>query len=213
MVKERTSREKPQEDQPSAFATAHLAALIESTQDLIWSVDLNHRLLTFNNVLSGAFVRGLGAKIAAGITPRDLHQPEKAAFFPPLYEKALREGRFSADYRLEDGRNLEMTFNPMIQDGQKVGVSVFGKDVTQQKSAQEALRKTAEQYREIFEFAPEAIFRTTREGKTLAVNPAGARLLGYDSPGEAIGAVNDWGRQVWLDPEERAAFIRVLAGC
>jgi hypothetical protein len=54
--------------------------------------------------------------------------------------------------------------------------------VTRQKSAEEALRRTAEQYREIFEFAPEAIFRITKEGKTLAMNPAGARLLGYDSP-------------------------------
>jgi PAS domain S-box-containing protein len=210
MAKEPTSREKSQKKTPQAFATAHLAALIESTQDVIWSVDLNHRLLTFNHVLSGAFVRGLGAKIAAGMTPRDLHPPEKAEFFPPLYEKALREGPCAAEYRLADGRNLEMTFSPIVQNGQKVGVSVFGKDVTRQISAQEALRKTAEQYREIFEFAPEAIYRITREGKTLAVNPAGARLLGYDSPGEAIAVVNDWGRQVWFDPAERAAFIRVL---
>ena len=59
----------------------------------------------------------------------------------------------------------------------------------------------------IFEFAPEAIFRITEEGKTLAINPAGAKLLGYDSPGEAIAVLNDWGRQVWFDPAERSAFI------
>ena len=86
----------------------------------------------------------------------------------------------------------------------------FGKDVTQQKSAEEALRRTAEQYREIFEFAPEAIFRTTKEGKTLAINPAGAKLLGYDSPGEAIAVLDDWGSQVWFDPAERAAFMEVV---
>jgi PAS domain S-box-containing protein len=103
-----------------------------------------------------------------------------------------------------------MTFSPMIQDGRKVGVSVIGKDVTRQKSAEAALRRTAEQYRELFEFAPEAIYRITKEGKTLAMNPAGARLLGYDSPGEAIAGLNDWGRQVWFDPAERAAFIGVL---
>ncbi len=210
MATERAFREKPQENQPPAFATAHLAALMESTQDLIWSVDLNHRLLTFNNVLSGVFVPSLGAKIAAGMTPRDLLPPEKAALFPPLYEKALREGQCSSEFRLAAGRHFEMTLSPMIQDGRKVGVSVIGRDLLQQKSAVEALRRASEQYREIFEFAPEAIYRTTREGKTLAMNPAGARLLGYDSPGEAISVLDDWGSQVWLDPAVRAAFMVVV---
>jgi PAS domain S-box-containing protein len=210
MLKERTSREKPQENQPQLFAAAHLAALIENNGDLVWSVDLNYRLLTFNKVFSNAFARAFGVKIAAGMTPRDLLQPKLAAIFPPLYEKALREGPCSAEYCLADGTYFEMTLSPMMQNGRKVGVSVFGKDVTRQKSAEEALRRTAEQYREFFEYAPEAIFRNTIEGKTVAVNPAGARLLGYGSPGEAIAVLKDWGRQVWFDPAERAAFVRVL---
>ena len=210
MANEHATREKPQQDKPSSFAAAHLAALIESTRDLIWSVDLDYRLVSFNKALCGAFARGYGVKIAAGMTPRDLLSPEKAAFFPPLYEKALCEGPCSAQYRLADGRCLEMTFNPILQDGRKVGVSVFGKDVTRQNSAEDALLRTAMQYRELFEYAPEAIFRNTREGKSLAINPAGARLLGYDSPGEAIAVLNDWGRQVWSDPAERAAFIEVV---
>ncbi len=210
MAKERSSREKSQEKQPPAFAAAHLAALIESTQDLIWSVDLDFRLVSFNKALSEAFARGYGAKIAAGMTPRDLLSPEKAASFPPLYEKALREGPCSAEYRLADGRCLEMGFNPIIQDGLKVGVSVIGKDVTEKKSARETLLKVTQQYREFFEFAPEAIYRTTSAGKTIAINPAGAKLLGYDSPGEAIAVLNDWGHQVWFDPAECSVLVGAL---
>jgi len=75
MAKERAFREKSQENQPSLFADAHLSALIESTQDVIWSVDLNHRLVTFNDVPSGAFARRFGVKVAAGMTPRDLLPP------------------------------------------------------------------------------------------------------------------------------------------
>ncbi len=210
MARVRAPREKSQEEQPPAFAAAHLEALIESTQDLIWSVDLNYRLVTFNKALSDAFARGFGVKIAAGMTPRDLLPPEKAAAFPPLYEKALCEGPCSAEYRLEDGRYLEMAFNPIIQDGLKVGVSVFGKDVTEQKSARETLLRVTQQYREFFEFAPEAIYRTTSAGKTIAINPAGAKLLGYDSPGEAIAVLNDWGRQVWFDPAECSVLVGAL---
>jgi PAS domain S-box-containing protein len=210
VTKERASREKSQEDQPKDYAAAHLAALMESATELIWSVDLNFRLATFNKAFSDAFARGHGANVAAGMTRRVQLPLEKAAFFPPFYKRALREGPCSAGYRLADGRDLELTFSPMNQDGRTVGVSVIGKDVTRQKSAEEALCRTAEQYREIFEFAPEAIYRVTREGKTLAINPAGAKLLGYDSPGEAIAALNDWGGQVWFDPQERAAFIGIV---
>jgi PAS domain S-box-containing protein len=210
MAKERASRERSQENQPPAFAAAHLAALLESTQDIIWSVDLDFRLVSFNKALSDAFARGYGAKIAVGMTPRDLLPPEKAAVFPPLYEKALHVGPCSAEYRLADGRYLEMTFNPIIQDGRKVGVSVFGKDVTEKKSARETLLRVTQEYREFFEFAPEAIFRATTEGKTVAINPAGATLLGYDSPGEAIAVLTDWGQQVWFNPTERSTFIKVL---
>ena len=210
VTKERASREKSQEDQPKDYAAAHLAALMESATELIWSVDLNFRLATFNKAFSDAFARGHGANVAAGMTRRVQLPLEKAAFLPPFYKRALREGPCSAGYRLADGRDLELTFSPMNQDGRTVGVSVIGKDVTRQKSAEEALCRTAEQYREIFEFAPEAIYRVTREGKTLAINPAGAKLLGYDSPGEAIAALNDWGGQVWFDPQERAAFIGIV---
>jgi len=210
MAKERASRKSLRKNQPQVFATAHLAALMESITDLIWSVDLNYRLVAFNKVVSDAFVRDHGAKIAVGMTPRDLLSREQADFFPPLYEKALREGPCSVEHRLEDGRSFEMTFSPMIQSGRKVGVSVVGKDVTRQKSAEAALRRTAEQYRELFEFAPEAIYRITKEGKVIAVNPAGAKLLGYGSPGEAIAGLNDVGGQVWFDPAERAGFIVVL---
>jgi PAS domain S-box-containing protein len=210
VVKERASREKPQENQPQDYAAAHLAALMESVTDLIWSVDLNFRLATFNNAFSDAFARELGVKIAAGTTPRDQLPSGRGAVFPPLYERALCQGPCAAEFRLADGRNLEMTFNPIVHDGRKVGVSVIGKDVTKQKSAKQALGEMAEQYRELFEFAPEAIYRIAREGKVLAVNPAGAKLLGYDSPGEAIAVLNDWGHQVWFDPQERAAFMGVL---
>ncbi|HKN22714.1 MAG TPA: PAS domain S-box protein [Terracidiphilus sp.] len=207
MESKREKREPSEQASASGYAAAYLAVLTEGNGDLIWSVDLNYRLVTFNKALSDAFARGYGVKIAAGMTPRDMLPPEKAAFFPPHYEQALCEGPCAAEYRLVDGSYLGLTFNPIVQDGRKVGVSVIGKDVTRQKSVQEALRRTAEQYRQFFEFAPEAIYRITREGKTVVVNPAGARLLGYDSPGEAISVLNDWGRQVWFDPAERAAFI------
>ena len=65
-------------------------------------------------------------------------------------------------------------------------------------------------YRTIFEGALEGIFRATPE-KTLAVNPAMAHMMGYDSVQQALSAVADGTRGVWLDPSERERFLKLLA--
>jgi len=63
-------------------------------------------------------------------------------------------------------------------------------------------------YRSIFENAVEGIFQSTPEGRFIAVNPAMARILGYDSPEELISAVTDMSRQVYVHPEDRAESVR-----
>ena len=62
----------------------------------------------------------------------------------------------------------------------------------------------------MFENATEGIFRTTPEGRLLAANPALARMLGYASAEEIVAAVTDVGRQLYVNPEQRAAFKQTL---
>jgi PAS domain-containing protein len=58
---------------------AHLRALIESTRDMIWSVDLNYRLVTFNKALSDEFKYNHGIRAKAGLGPVDLLTLDRAA--------------------------------------------------------------------------------------------------------------------------------------
>ncbi len=64
-------------------------------------------------------------------------------------------------------------------------------------------------YRELFELAVEGIFRTAAGGRTISINPAGARMFGYDSPGEMSAALRD-AQALWAEPERRAEFIELL---
>ena len=50
---------------------------------------------------------------------------------------------------------------------------------------------TERDYRNIFEHAVEGIFQSTLEGRFISVNPAMARIYGYDSPEEMIAAISD----------------------
>src|ERR1019366_8304151 len=92
-------------------AEANLRALIESTGDLIWSVDLNYGFLTFNQAFCDHVERSFGVRAAVGMRSEDLLPPERAALWPPLFQRALLEGHFQAEYPLIDGRTLEVGFN------------------------------------------------------------------------------------------------------
>jgi len=191
-------------------AEANLSALIESTEDLIWSVDLDYRLLTFNGAFHDKFQRHFGVRPLVGMGPEDLLPPARAALWPPLYERGVSEGPFRTEYTLLDGRILELAFNRIVQDGETTGISVFGKDITERRTAEAALRDAERQYRDIFEKAPEGIYRATLEGATLVANPAMANMLGYESAQEVVSTITDSAHQVWLDPNERSQFLQML---
>jgi PAS domain S-box-containing protein len=76
-------------------------------------------------------------------------------------------------------------------------------DVTVHKQMEQALQEAEARYRGIFENAVIGIFQSTPEGHILSVNPALARIYGYDSPEEMISAVMDLGHQVFVDPGAR----------
>jgi len=78
------------------------------------------------------------------------------------------------------------------------------------RQAEEALLVSEERYRSIFENVVEGIFQTEPEGHFISVNPAMARIHGFGSPEEMIKGVNDIGRQMYVDPEDRKRYRTIL---
>jgi len=76
--------------------------------------------------------------------------------------------------------------------------------------ANRALSASERKYHHLFEDAVLGIFRSTPEGRYTLVNPAMARMFGYDSPQEMIDAVADIGQQLYLDPRDRQKAGKVL---
>ena len=120
-----------------------IAAVMNSTNDWIWSVDpVRFGLLTWNRGLADHFLKRVGLTIAVGMTPYDLLPPERAAQWPELYNRALREGTFTTEYDVTNQANiLLLSINVMKRGGQVFGISVFGKDITERKVAEEALKE------------------------------------------------------------------------
>ena len=213
---------------------ANLSALIESTEDHIWSVDLSCRLILFNRAFQRHVEQIYGVQVAVGMRPEDMFLLERAAPWPQLFKRALSEGPFRIEHSLLDGHTLEMAFNPIIADGEATGVSVFGKDITERKAAESALKEAEKKYRAIFDGALEGMFQISPERTPLSMNRALAtmvgeralepayrrhplsmnralaKMLGYDSPEEVYSTVKDVAREAWAYQDERARFLRKI---
>jgi len=74
----------------------------------------------------------------------------------------------------------------------------------------EELLVAEENYRGIFENALEGIFQSSPDGKFISVNPAMARIYGYNSPQEMIDRITNIGEQLYVNASERDEFRRLM---
>lgn len=121
-----------------------------------------------------------------------------------LKERAEGIGQGDFDTRIPVRRHDELgvlahTFNMMSR---KL------KDLVHDLQNEIASREAAEKkYRSIFENAMEGIFQSTLGGRLITVNPEFARMLGYDSPQEAIDGITDISSQLYAHPDQRRELL------
>src|SRR5580698_11586011 len=75
----------------------------------------------------------------------------------------------------------------------------------------ETLRADEAKYRGMFENCVEGIFQTTPAGQYLNVNPALARIYGYDSPQQLMTQLNDIGAQLYVRENRRDEFKELIS--
>jgi len=124
-----------------------------------------------------------------------------------IYDRGERSS-LEAELIVKSGDRVPYYFTGvrMVVDGRKYLLGV-GIDLTEQKLIEEALRKSEENYRAIFENAVEGIYQTTPEGKLVTANPAMARMLGYDSVDDLLSSVKDISRELYVSQEARREFV------
>lgn len=83
-------------------------------------------------------------------------------------------------------------------------------NITRSKRTEKLLREAEERYRSFFENAMVGIFQSTPHGKYITMNMALARIHGYSSPDEMIRTVTDIGSQLYVNPEDRLRYMKLL---
>lgn len=99
----------------------------------------------------------------------------------------------------------------VVQKYQQGGAIVtVGIDITERRQAEEALRIAEENYRSIYENALEGIFQYNPQHSYINVNPAMARIYGYDSPHALMEILKDSDYPLYVEPERHKEFINLM---
>ncbi|MEI6519513.1 MAG: PAS domain S-box protein, partial [bacterium] len=103
---------------------------------------------------------------------------------------------------------LEIRAIPRINSNQQcIGLIHVVRDITERKSAQEALQQSEARYRSILDASPDDITITDMQGRIVMASPRGVSMFGYDN--EAQG----YGRSIteFIIPEDRERALANIA--
>jgi PAS domain S-box-containing protein len=135
-------------EQLKEFESNNLHALINNTNDLIWSIDKEFKLITFNEAFSKSI------RLSAGVWPEKgksillVNYPgEVVDRFKQYYERAFRGDVFrEIEYiTFPSEAWLEISFYPIYESGSVVGTACFSRDITQVKRAEAELNKNLQE--------------------------------------------------------------------
>ncbi|HET7909165.1 MAG TPA: PAS domain S-box protein, partial [Nitrospira sp.] len=206
-------------------ATAHLAAIVTSSDDAIVSKDLTGIVATWNHGAERLFGYKAEEMIGQPITklmPPD-RQDEERRILDRVSRGEVVEPYETVRYR-KDGTALHvsLTVSPLFDgQGRPIGASKIARDITERVRQQELLAHSRErlrqalQYQEaVFSNIGEGLYTVDSKGLVVSVNVAAERLLGWTRD-ELVGRnMHELAHYKHPDgkpfPADHCAIVRVL---
>ena len=193
-----------------------LRALIDNMPDYIYVKDDESRFVVANRALA----QFMGAK-----NPEDLLGKADFDYFP----KELATAYYS------DERAILQTGQPLVnqeersvdaagnakwlstskvplrnRQGETIGIIGIGRDITERRQAEEALRQSETSFRSVVEGAPYGIFRASVDGRFLRVNSALQEMLGYRTSKELLDVT--LGGNIFRNPADFQRLVVLMGG-
>jgi PAS domain S-box-containing protein len=130
ITKDITDRKKTQDK--LRYSEANLAATINNTQMMIWSLDTNYYLIAQNEATRQFAEKYFGKSIEVGqpvFVADDVMEATAIAFWDERYKKVF-QGEHVHCFHTEFGHQFEISINPIRDNGKVVGLTVFSMDIT-----------------------------------------------------------------------------------
>ena len=165
---------------------ALLAAVVNSSQDAIYSFTLDARIISWNSAAETLFgwteaeVLGQSASL---FTPAELIAERERLIEPVMRGESVTQ--FQATCVRKDSSRFDamLTFSPVVAHGNIVGISAIARDITERKRTQEQREEQAR----LLDLSLDAIIVSSTAGGTIQYwNEGAEKLYGY-AAAEAIG--------------------------
>lgn len=128
---------------------ANLYATINNTIFYIWSIDRNFRIINLNKPFRGFLRDQYSMEVQEG---RLLEEMEQVEEFSPAWKTYYIRALSGESFELTDhrqGRYFKYALNPLIENANITGVSVFMEDITELKRKETALLEAQEKIGEL----------------------------------------------------------------
>jgi len=205
------------EEEKAREASAHLAAIINSSEDAIISKSLDGLITSWNAAAERIFGYTAAEAVGSPMTiafPQDLFD-EEASILARI-KNGERINNFESVRIRKDGTHIPVSISiSPIRDaaGTIVGVSKILRDVSHLKNTEEALRASEERWHFALEGAEFGVWDWNIAGERLFVSPRWKEMLGL-SPEEVGDRLEEWSSRVHPDdmPFTMAELKKHMAG-
>jgi len=183
-IRDISGMKRAEESVRKSFAI--LKGVVESPRDVvIFALDRQYRYIAFNENHRRTMKQIWGADIVLGTSMTDyMRLPEDRKKAVINFDRALAGESFSVVEAYGDTaferRWYEDTYNPVMdENGDVIGLTLFLRDITEWKHAEEALKESEEKFRLIVENSHDIIYTLTAEGVFIFVSPVWTTHLGH----------------------------------
>jgi len=165
---------------------ANLLAIIENTDDLIYSLDRDFRYITLNGALKKKIKTLFGIDAKIGDKTFDFLLDidiKESKYWKDIYALGLEGGpiNFVKEFGYAGVQEFwRFSVNPIRQGGEITGLSCFARDVTELRKSKIALEASEKKYRQMFNSNPlPSWIYDAYKLKFIDVNEAALRHYGY----------------------------------
>jgi signal transduction histidine kinase/DNA-binding response OmpR family regulator len=191
---------------------SHLAAILNNTDDHVWSIDREYRLLTYNRSFA-EHMRQFGQAIHPGYyTFYNGLEERYRTFWKEQYDRALGGEHFVLERPslLDPARDFEIAFTPVHNGELVTGVAVYRREITRRKSAERELLSAHAYLSALLNNTSDSIWSIDLDRKIVWMNEPLREAVKYYygveiHPGDApVQLVGEEGARLWDSWYDRA---------